>query len=125
MAIRTTRIPGRLTKVMAAWLYLLGVPQFVRVTNRHGWEVEVVEPTGVVQSQTLASRDEALAYAQSLDPEWIEIGDIVDLDTSAQQHSWTTLRRGTNGSYAPSLLRWQSERVDRDPREPRPASSPG
>ena len=104
--------------------YLLGVTQFVRVVNRHGWEVEVVGPAGAVQSQILASRDEALAYAQSLDPAWIEIGDVIALDTPAQQHSWTTLRRGTDGSYTPTLLRWQSKHVGRDPRVPRPGSSP-
>ena len=104
--------------------YLLRVPQFVRVANRHGWEVEIVGHAGVVRSQILASRDEALAYAQSLEPAWIEIGDVIGLDTPAQQHSWTTLRRGTNGSYAPSLLRWQSKRSDHDPRERPPGSSP-
>jgi hypothetical protein len=83
---------------------------FVRVANRHGWEVEVVGTTGVVESKTLASRSEALAYAESLEPDWIEIGDITGLDTPAQQHSWTTLRRRKDGSYAPSLLRWQSGR---------------
>jgi hypothetical protein len=90
----------------------------VRVANRHGWEVEVVGSGGVVESKTLASRDEALAYAESLEPDWIEIGDIVGLDTPAQQHSWTTLRRGDNGSYEPSLLRWQAERRRLEPREP-------
>lgn len=80
--------------------------RFVRVVNRHGWEVEVVGSAGVVEVKTLASRGEALEYAESLEPEWIEIGDIVGLDAPAQQHSWTTLRRGDNGSYAPSLLRW-------------------
>ena len=83
---------------------------FVRVANRHGWEVEVVGTAGVVESKILASRDEALAYAESLDPEWIEVGDIVGLDTPAQQHSWTTLHRQKNGSYAPSPLRWQAGR---------------
>lgn len=83
---------------------------FVRVANRHGWEVEVVGTAGVVESKTLASRDEALAYAESLEPEWIEVGDVVGLDTPAQQHSWTTLHRQRNGSYAPSLLRWQARR---------------
>lgn len=80
------------------------------MANRHGWDVEVVGPDGVVDSMTLPSRDEALAYAESLEPDWIEIGDITGLDTPAQQHSWTTLHRGKDGSYAPSLLRWQSER---------------
>jgi hypothetical protein len=89
----------------------------VRVANRHGWEVEVVGSAGVVQSKTLASRDEALAYAESLEPDWIEIGDTVALDTPAQQHSWTTLRRGANGRYETSQLRWQAERRRVKPRE--------
>jgi hypothetical protein len=94
------------------------MPRFVRVANRHGWEVEVVGSAGTLESKALASRDEALAYAESLEPDWIEIGDIVGLDTPAQQHSWTTLRRGDNGSYEPSLLRWQAERRHVEPREP-------
>jgi hypothetical protein len=81
---------------------------FVRVANRRGWEVEVVGSGGVVETKTLASRDEALAYAESLEPDWIEIGDIVGLDSPGQQHAWTTLHRQENGSYAPSLLRWQA-----------------
>ena len=92
--------------------------RFVRVAHRHGWEVELVEPDSAPETKTLASRDEALAYAESLDPDWIEIGDIVGLDTPAQQHSWTTLRRGENGSYSPSLLRWQVKRKHLEPREP-------
>lgn len=84
--------------------------QFVRVANRHGWEVEVVGSAGAVESQTFTSRDEALAYAESLEPDWIEVGEIVALDTPDQQHSWTTLRRGPNGRYAASQLRWQAER---------------
>jgi hypothetical protein len=82
----------------------------VRVANRHGWEVEVLGFSGVVESKTLPSRDEALGYAESLEPDWIEIGDIVAADTPAQQHSWTTLRRGADGRYETSQLRWQAER---------------
>lgn len=81
----------------------------MRVVNRHGWEVEVVGSAGSVESRTFAARDEALAYAESLEPDWIEIGDIVALGTPAQQHSWTTLRRGTDGSYETSRLKWQAE----------------
>lgn len=91
---------------------------FVRVANRHGWEVEVVGPAGVVESKTLASRDEALAYAESLEPAWIEVGDIVGLDTPAQQHSWTTLHRQEGGTYSPSPLRWQARRRDVETRAP-------
>ena len=70
----------------------------------------MVGSAGAVESQTFASRDEALSYAESLEPDWIEIGDIVALDTPAQQHSWTTLRRGADGSYQASRLRWQAGR---------------
>ena len=66
--------------------------------------------SGVVESNALASRNEALAYAECLEPDWIGIGDIVALDTAAQHHSWTTLRRGANGRYETSQLRWQAER---------------
>lgn len=82
----------------------------MRVANRHGWEVEVVGTAGAVESKAFASRDEALAYAESLEPDWIEVGEIVALDTPDQQHSWTTLRRGANGRYEASQLRWQAER---------------
>jgi hypothetical protein len=91
---------------------------FVRVANRHGWEVEVVGPAGVVKSTTLPSRQEALRYAESLEPEWIEVGDITGLDTPTQQHSWTTLQRQEDGSYAPSLLRWQAKRRHLESSEP-------
>lgn len=85
------------------------MPRFVRVANRRGWEVEVVGSAGAVESTTLASRNEALAYAESLEPDWIEIGDIVGLDTPSQQHTWTTLRRGADGRYEASPLRWRGE----------------
>ncbi|MGA8922718.1 MAG: hypothetical protein WB682_06185 [Candidatus Dormiibacterota bacterium] len=51
------------------------MPRFVRVANRHGWKIEAVGSAGAVESKTLGSRDEALAYAASLEPHWIEIGD--------------------------------------------------
>lgn len=82
---------------------------FVRIAHRRGWAVEVVRSGGVVESETLASREEALAYAKSLGPDWIEIGDIIGLGTSGQQHSWSTLRRSPDGSYVPSPLRWRSK----------------
>jgi hypothetical protein len=84
----------------------------VRIAHRHGWEVEVIRYGDVVESGTLASREEALAYAESLDPDWIEVGDIIGLGTPAQQHSWTTLRRRADGSYAPSALKWQAKGHD-------------
>ncbi len=83
--------------------------KFVRVAHRHGWEVEVVKDGGVVDSVVRASRPEALEYAASLSPDWIEIGDIVGLDTPAQHHEWTTLRRLPDGSYAASPLMWRRE----------------
>lgn len=70
----------------------------------------MVGSAGTVDSKAFASRAEALAYAESLEPDWIEIGDIVALDTPAQQHSWTTLRRGADGRYQASQLRWQAGR---------------
>lgn len=79
---------------------------FVRVAHRRGWDVEQIGQAGAVQTDTVATREEALALARSLNPDWIEVGDIVGLGTDSQQHSWTTLRRGPGGSYAPSGLRW-------------------
>lgn len=68
-----------------------------------------MQSAGIIETRTLASRDEALAYAESLQPDWIEIGDLVALDTPDQRHSWTTLRRGANGTYETSQLRWQAK----------------
>ena len=79
---------------------------FVRVAHRHGWEVEVVKPGHPVEKEALASREEALAYAESMEPSWIEVGDIIGLGTPVQRHSWTTLHRQADGSYAPSALHW-------------------
>lgn len=88
------------------------MPTFVRVAHRQGWEVEVIQPAGAVELETFASREDALAYAKSLGPDWIEVGDSVGLGTPAQQHTWTTLRRGADGSYAPSTLKWQAKGND-------------
>ena len=79
---------------------------FVRVAHRQGWDVERVGEGGAVSKQTLATREEALELARSLDPQWIEVGEITGLGTPEQQHRWTTLRRRADGSYAPSGLRW-------------------
>lgn len=79
---------------------------FVRVAHRQGWDVEQVGEHGAVSKATLGSREEALAYAESLAPDWIEVGDITGLGTAQQRHSWSTLRRRADGSYAPSGLRW-------------------
>lgn len=80
---------------------------FVRVAHRQGWEVETVRDGGVVETVVRGSRQEALDHAMTLSPDWIEVGDIVGLDTPAQHHVWTTLRRRPDGSYAPSPLHWQ------------------
>lgn len=80
---------------------------FVRVAQRKGWEVEIFKGAGTVEGSTLGSREEALRYAKSLNPDWIEVGEIANLDTPDQQHVWTTLRRQADGSYAPSQLKWQ------------------
>lgn len=47
---------------------------FVRVTHRQGREVEVVQTGHPVEMETLASREEALVYAESMEPDWIEVG---------------------------------------------------
>ena len=84
-------------------------PIFVRVAHRTGWQIETFEGTAVVESQTRRSREEALDYARSLKPDWIEVGDIIAAGTPGQHHRWTTLRRQRDGSYATSALRWQGD----------------
>jgi hypothetical protein len=79
---------------------------FVRVAHRQGWDVEQVRDGGEVARETLGSREEALERARSLEPDWIEVGDIAALGTPEQHHTWTTLRRRPDGGYAPSGLRW-------------------
>ena len=83
------------------------MPIFVRVAHRKGWEIETFKGAGVVEASTRRSREEALRLAMSLNPDWIEVGDIVGLDTPDQHHAWSTLRRQADGSYAPSPLKWQ------------------
>ena len=80
---------------------------FVRVAHRQGWQVDKIEGTNIVESSIRKTRAEALEYAQSMSPEWIEVGDIQGLDTPDQQHVWTTLRRQPDGTYLPSPLKWQ------------------
>jgi hypothetical protein len=80
---------------------------FVRVAHRQGWQVETIRGTNVVEVSTRKTRAEALEYAKSLAPDWIEVGDIRGLDTPDQQHEWTTLRRLSDGTYVPSPLKWQ------------------
>ena len=79
---------------------------FVRVVQRQGWEVELVQAGQRVETEILGSRHEALGHAESMAPDWIEVGDIVGLGTADQHHSWTTLRRRPDGAYAPSGLHW-------------------
>ena len=81
--------------------------KFVRVVHRQGWDVEIVGDAGSVETVSHGSRPEALDYAMSLGPGWIEVGDIVGLDTPDQHHEWTTLTRAHDGSYGPSPLKWQ------------------
>ena len=85
------------------------VQTFVRVAHRQGWQVDKIEGKNIVESSIRNTRAQALAYAESLAPDWIEVGDIHGLDTPDQQHVWTTLRRQSDGTYAPSPLKWQSE----------------
>ncbi|HZV48563.1 MAG TPA: hypothetical protein VFD49_02200 [Candidatus Dormibacteraeota bacterium] len=76
---------------------------FVRVVQRDAWEVEV--PGG--ETRSFASRREALAFAESLEPAWIEVGTVVpEREGVPRHHRWTTLRRSEDGSYATSGLRW-------------------
>ena len=104
-------VEGRPSWAAGLGCYLPAMPMFVRVAHRRGWEVEVVKPGQPVEKAALASREEALAYAQTMEPDWIEVGDIVGLGTSAQHHSWTTLHRQADGSYAQSALRWGGRRL--------------
>jgi hypothetical protein len=83
--------------------------KFVRVVHRKEWEVEVVSEGGAVEAVVRGSRGEALDHAMTLRPDWIEVGDIVGLDTPEQHHEWTTLSRQPDGSYAPSRLRWHRQ----------------
>lgn len=80
---------------------------FVRVVHRQGWDVEVLQRGEIVEVKAAKSREEGLDQARSLSPDWIEVGDIVGLDTPDQHHVWTTLRRKADGSYEPSPLKWQ------------------
>ena len=64
---------------------------------------------GETDSLTFPTREEALKHAESLAPDWIDVGDIIGLDTPDQQHAWTTLRRGADGAYRPSPLKWQKQ----------------
>ena len=65
--------------------------------------VEGQEP----ETSNFPSREAALAHARSLEPEWIEVGEVVPASAHLpQHHRWTTLRRRADGAYAPAGLSW-------------------
>ena len=55
------------------------MPMFVRVAHRRGWEVVLVQAGQRVETEILASREEALSRAESIAPDGIEVGGIVGL----------------------------------------------
>ena len=80
---------------------------FVRVVHRQGWDVEKVGEKGDVKVENFATRNVALAHARAMEPDWIEVGEVVYATPDApQHHRWTTLRRRPDGSYAASGLAW-------------------
>jgi hypothetical protein len=80
---------------------------FVRVVHRQDWDVEKVGEKGDVETSNFASRDQAMKHARSLEPDWIEVGEVVYATPDApQHHRWTTLRRRQDGTYAASGLAW-------------------
>jgi hypothetical protein len=82
---------------------------FVRVVHRQGWDVEIVSRENQAEPETrnFADRDAALEFARSLEPDWIEVGEVVyATETVPQHHEWETLRRRADGNYAASALKW-------------------
>jgi hypothetical protein len=80
---------------------------FVRVAHRRGWDVEIVRDGGEVETANFPDRAQALEHARALNPDWIEVGEVVLASAeTAQHHRWTTLRRQPDGSYQSSGLRW-------------------
>jgi hypothetical protein len=82
---------------------------FARVVQRQGWDVEVIESArqGEPETRNFADRDAAIAYAESLAPDWIELGEVVFATADVpQHHRWTTLRRTGHGKYVRSALVW-------------------
>ncbi|HZU17249.1 MAG TPA: hypothetical protein VFD01_11720 [Candidatus Dormibacteraeota bacterium] len=76
---------------------------FVRVVQRDAWEVEVPGEA----TRSFASEEEAMAFARSLGPAWVEVGVVVPAREGVpRHHHWTTWRRGEGGSYVVSELRW-------------------
>jgi hypothetical protein len=85
---------------------------FVRVVHRRGWDVEEVGEGGAVETRNFGAREQALEFAQSLAPDWIEVGEVVYATSEApQHHRWTTLRRRADGTYAASPLAWGGRTV--------------
>ena len=77
---------------------------FVRVVHRQGWDVELVERG---ETRNFPAKRDALEFARSLEPEWIEIGEVVPAAPGLpQHHRWTSLRRSPDGAYAESRLAW-------------------
>ncbi|MGH7777836.1 MAG: hypothetical protein ACREPI_11770 [Candidatus Dormibacterales bacterium] len=77
---------------------------FVRVVHRQGWDVEVVDRG---ETRNFGARREALSFAESLEPDWIEVGEVVAAVPGVpQHHRWTSLRRNAAGVYAESRLAW-------------------
>jgi hypothetical protein len=80
--------------------------EFIRVVHRRGWDVEVVEADRI-DKRNFPEREQALEFARSLGPEWIELGEVVAAGQDLpQHHRWTTLRRSAGGDYLRSGLNW-------------------
>lgn len=78
--------------------------RFVRVVQREDWEVELIEQGRVL---TYPDRAQAMRRAVAAGPDWIELGEVVEVtDDSPRHHSWTTLHRSPGGSYRASRLAW-------------------
>jgi hypothetical protein len=78
--------------------------KFVRVVHRQGWDVELV---GGGEKRNFGTRDEAVAFAEGEQPDWIELGEVVPAAGEVpQHHRWRTLRRRPDGSYAEVGLNW-------------------
>ncbi len=82
---------------------------YLRVVHRRGWEVELVEEG---EKRSFGSREEAMAFARSLAPDWIELGELIpEREGVPQHHRWTTLRKRPDGSYSDSGLGWGGRRL--------------
>lgn len=77
---------------------------FVRVAQRQGWDVELIENGETLNFATCKA---ALEHALSLAPDWIELGEVLGATVQlSQHHRWATLRRQPDGSYERSGLAW-------------------